>query len=324
MAGYRLSLFGVLIATIVGSNAWSEVLYVKEMTAPQLAALDRAKTAVILPGGILEQHGPYLPSYSDGYMNERFTEDLADAIAARAGWNALVFPVIPLGSGGANQLGYKHSFPGTYAIRFETLRAVFMDLASELGEQGFRWIFVVHVHGAPNHNRALDQASDYFHDVYGGEMVHLFGIVLREEKDLRTRDQRTEDGLSIHAGMAETSNLLHLRPDLVDPGYTSAPPVTARGFGDVVAAAREPGWSGYLGSPRLASAEFGADSWRQLTTLFVDLSLRILDGYEYRSLPRLANLMSVMPASADVNEAALKRDAAIERKQRDWISQQPR
>ena len=28
-----------------------------------------------------------------------------------------------------------------------TLRAVYMDLANELGEQGFRWVFLVHNHG---------------------------------------------------------------------------------------------------------------------------------------------------------------------------------
>jgi len=57
-----------------------------------------------------------------------------------------------------------------------TLRAVYMDLANELGAQGFRWVFLVHNHGAPNHHKALNQASDYFHDVYGGTMVHLFGL----------------------------------------------------------------------------------------------------------------------------------------------------
>ena len=56
-----------------------------------------------------------------------------------------------------------------------TLRATYMDLANELGDQGFRWIFLVHNHGAPNNHKALNQASDYFHDVYGGTMVHLFG-----------------------------------------------------------------------------------------------------------------------------------------------------
>jgi len=61
-----------------------------------------------------------------------------------------------------------------------TLRAIYMDLASELGDQGFRWIFLVHNHGAPNHHQALNQASDYFHDTYGGTMVHLFGLKLPE------------------------------------------------------------------------------------------------------------------------------------------------
>src|SRR3970282_604652 len=71
----------------------------------------------------------------------------------------------------------KHVFPGTYAVRTTTLRAVFMDLAAELGEQGFRWIFVIHGHGAPNHNRVLHQAGDYFRDVYGGHMVHLSDVI---------------------------------------------------------------------------------------------------------------------------------------------------
>lgn len=51
-----------------------------------------------------------------------------------------------------------------------------MDLADELGGQGFRWVFIVHLHGAPNHSRALDEAGDYFHDTYGGWMVHLAGL----------------------------------------------------------------------------------------------------------------------------------------------------
>jgi creatinine amidohydrolase/Fe(II)-dependent formamide hydrolase-like protein len=38
---------------------------VAELNTEQIRALDRARTAVILPGGILEEHGPYLPSYTD-------------------------------------------------------------------------------------------------------------------------------------------------------------------------------------------------------------------------------------------------------------------
>lgn len=133
--------------------ARGQVLRAATMTTTDFAQLDRARTAVILPGGILEEHGPYLPSYSDGFVNERLADSLAGAIVARQGWKAVVFPPIPLGNSAANDIGGRFSFPGTYAVRFETLRAVFMDLGDELGAQGFRWIFVVHLHGGPNHSR---------------------------------------------------------------------------------------------------------------------------------------------------------------------------
>ena len=51
-----------------------------------------------------------------------------------------------------------------------------MDLETDLGDAGFRWIFVVHLHGAPTHNRALDETARYFSDTFGGRMVHLTGL----------------------------------------------------------------------------------------------------------------------------------------------------
>ena len=170
MVGVALLFFGV------GQPSIGQVLQVSELTVAEIQKLDRQETVVLLPGGILEQHGPYLPSFSDGYMNERLTSAVADAIAD-AGGTALVFPLIPLGVGGANEIGGKYSFPGTYAVRAETMRAVFLDLATELGEQGFRRVLVIHIHGAPNHNRMLDEVGDYFRDSYGGRMVNLWGLM---------------------------------------------------------------------------------------------------------------------------------------------------
>jgi creatinine amidohydrolase/Fe(II)-dependent formamide hydrolase-like protein len=90
--------------------------------------------------------------------------------------SVLLFPTIPIGHGGANEIGAKYVFPGTYSVRRTTLRAVFMDLATELGEQGFKWIFIFHGHGAPFHNLMLDEACDYFRDTYRGRMVHVRGL----------------------------------------------------------------------------------------------------------------------------------------------------
>jgi len=96
---------------------------------------------------------PYLPSYTDGYAIDAYTQELAKAIVARPGWTVVLFPQIPLGNDPANTIGGKRVFPGNYPIRMVTLRAVYMHLANELGEQGFRWVFLVHNHGAPNHHK---------------------------------------------------------------------------------------------------------------------------------------------------------------------------
>ena len=172
---FHLICLALVFFASFATQAFAQIYHVKEMNTEQIRGLDREKTVVVLPGGILEQHGPYLPSFTDGYMNERLTQDLANAIIERPEWKVLVFPIIPLGAGGANEIGEKYVFPGSYAVRPSTLRAVFMDLATELGEQGFRWIFVVHLHGGSAHNQALNQASDYFEDTYKGHMVNLTG-----------------------------------------------------------------------------------------------------------------------------------------------------
>ena len=143
----------------------AQVLQIRDLNTRQIRDLDRARTAIILPGGILEEHGPYLPAFTDGYLSQRMAADVAAAVAARlGGWKALVFPQIPLGAEPYNHLGARTSFPGSYPVRASTLRAIFMDFASELGDQGFRNIIVVHVHGADLQNRALDEASDYFRE----------------------------------------------------------------------------------------------------------------------------------------------------------------
>jgi hypothetical protein len=77
-----LCLFALL--TIGHSSVPAQVLQLAELNTEQIRALDKENTIVLIPGGILEQHGPYLPSYTDGYRNEWATRELAQAIAARA------------------------------------------------------------------------------------------------------------------------------------------------------------------------------------------------------------------------------------------------
>jgi len=59
----RRVLIALACAAPWASTVRAQVLQVAELNTAQIRALDLARTAVILPGGILEEHGPYLPSY---------------------------------------------------------------------------------------------------------------------------------------------------------------------------------------------------------------------------------------------------------------------
>ena len=142
-----------------------------------------------------------------------------------------------------------------------------MDLAGGLGEQKFHWILVVHDHGDPAHNQALDQASDYFHDLYGGTMLHLFGLTEVQAcydvmPKLLDQTANEEDGFTVHAGAEEHSEMLFLHPELVNPAVKSAAPLTAKNFDDLYNLAEADAWPGYFGAPARASAAIGrAASW---------------------------------------------------------------
>jgi creatinine amidohydrolase/Fe(II)-dependent formamide hydrolase-like protein len=164
----------------------------------------------------------------------------------------------------------------------------------------------VHGHGDPAHNRMLDQAADYFHDTYGGEMVNLFGYLWAMKlKDFRTPEQQKEDGLAEHATMVETSWILALEPRMVAPDYKSAVPFAGKSIKDLEEIASRKDWPGYFGSPALASAPLGQQMYSQWVECGTDLINSILDGRDYRKFPRYGTMYaddSADAAAVSVNE----------------------
>ena len=312
----------LLMITLFFSAAYGQIFKLAELNTSQIRALDRAKTVVLIPGGILEEHGPYLPSFTDGYVDEAVTQEIARAIVARPGWSVVVFPAIPLGSGGANSIGAKWTFPGSYTVRTETLRAVYMDLASELGEQGFRWIFLVNYHGDPLHARALNQASSYFHDVYGGTMVHLTDLMpiatcCSAKEKMLTPGELAEEGFSVHAGAGEHSLILFLHPELVAAPYKDAPSLTGKGLGDLFRIAGTKDWPGYFGAPRFASAALGTRDFSEFIRVESDLVLKILDGLDYRTIPHFSDQFEISKIPG--LEAEFEHDQAWQSKESEWL-----
>jgi len=308
----------------------AQVRHVGDLNTRELRALDRARTVVILQGGMLEEHGPYLPAFTDGILSARLTSELAAGIVRqRPGWTALIFPPVSVGASGSNEIGRQYSFAGTYAVRPSTLRAAFVDLASELGEQGFRWVLVVHVHGSPLHIGALDDASDFFHDTYGGTMVNLWGLIpvlggWGSAMSIMTPDEKRADGLSLHAGMDEHSLILYLRPELVARDYRQAPVVSGANYAEDFAVARREGWPGYLGAPHLATAEFGERIWRSFSAATEKTALEILDGRDPASYPRYVTYLKSQAPYREWIDSSMVRDSLAGSRLSSWLARRPR
>ena len=111
----RFPAVGILLAAFVlaSQQVAGQIIRMAELNTLQRLTLTLYRTVVLIPSGILEEHGPYLPSYSDGCAIDAYTQELAKAIVARPGWTVALFPQIPLGNDPANTIGGKRVFPGS-------------------------------------------------------------------------------------------------------------------------------------------------------------------------------------------------------------------
>ena len=239
------------------------------------------------------------------------------------GWTALLFPPVSVGASGYNEIGGHFNFPGTYAVRPSTLKAIYMDLATELGEQGFKWIMIVHVHGSPLHIAALDDAGDYFRDTYGGRMVNLWGLLpviggWGTGMSAMTAAEKKEDGVSLHGGADEHSLMLHLQPGLVAPDYLQGPSVTGATYTGSVAAAKQKDWPGYIGAPRLANAALGRRIWTSFSATALKTTIEILAGADPAKYPRYLPLMATNPPYQEWIASAADRDRTLGARQQAW------
>jgi len=113
-----------------------------------------------------------------------------------------------------------------------------------------------------------------------------------------------------------------VRPELVAPDFAAAPSLTAASFDDHVRIAKAPGWPGYSGAPRHASAAMGAQEFQESSQNLVAVALQILDGLDPRTLPRYADDMD--PADAAGEQRELDHEQAVERRQREWFASHAR
>jgi creatinine amidohydrolase len=262
------------------------VLRLEELAAPALDALDRSRTLAVVGVSPIEQHGPHLPVGVDYLVARHFAETIAGRIVARRpGWTVVLTPTLPLGS-------FTFDAVGTIGVRQRVVRDAVVDYGRALARAGFRYILVSNGHAGPGHLVALEEAAAIVSRRHGITMASFSGhmaweffrgrYLARIEAELGrslTPEERRAFADDAHGGWWETSLMLLLRPDLVDPRYRDLPPASyslprrlrpnyaLRGAGQ-----------GYVGDPARADLAFAKATLEVLLTEATGLAERLLDG----------------------------------------------
>lgn len=240
------------------------VLRFQELSSPEIAGLDKDKTAVFVPLSPIEGHASHLPLGVDFFDALYFAERAARlAVRRRPDFDALIYPGIPLGT----QL-YRQ--PGSVRVDGPVLFDIVAGIGDSLALWGFKYIFMLSGHGSPKDIVALEAAclkvsrkrKIQMHNLSGALAIRFLKgeFVDRISEKLSrplTEDEKALLKKDVHGGWWETSMMLHLRPELVDEQYKSlADNEKTKG-----ASGSNPG---YFGSPSKASAEFAEVSMEVL------------------------------------------------------------
>jgi creatinine amidohydrolase len=244
-----------------------------ELSYTTLDVLDRERTVVIFTVSPLEEHGPHLPVGTDLFEAEFLAEELAGRILEKKpGWTVLMGPPIPIGAS-----AFDHA--GTLLARPRTVRNVTLDYGAALARHGFRYILVTNAHAGPRHVVALEEAAAVVSRRFGVRMLSLSGSILwkllrgkltSQLEPLLGRALTPLEWTAIrgdaHGGLWETSLILRIRPELVDPSFIRLPQIRFL----LIDALRKNyplrlgNKMGYIGAPAAATAEFGEGARRML------------------------------------------------------------
>ena len=223
-----------------------------ELTSPAFAALD-PKPALLVPLGIVEEHGPHLPLDTDTIQAVATCEEVAERLGC------LVAPALAYGNCSSTR-----NFPGSFSLGFDTLRAIARDILRDCVRHGIPTVAFVSGHAGGAHMRALKLAAEEAVE----EHPTLRVFVLSDHELLAGFDAKAAAGVELprwdgHAGGMETSRMLAIRPDLVDM-TTDPQPHRVRFPEFLVEPHPERHFpTGIMGDPTKASAALGraANRW---------------------------------------------------------------
>jgi creatinine amidohydrolase len=244
-------------------NSWIAVRSALQIGKPVVA---------ILPCGATEAHGPHLPLNTDVIISEAVAAYALTELGAH-GIESAIFPSLAY-----MPAGYAQAFPGTVNVTASTAKALLLDIAASLKEQGFACLALANSHFDPSNVAMLRDATD---DIRGRGLAVAFPDFTRR-KLAQSLTLEFQSG-ACHAGQFETSIVMAVRDDLVnDPArrqLADNPTSLTEAFAKGAKTFEEAGGpDAYFGFPRHASAHEGRESLRIMSQALVTAVKEALFG----------------------------------------------
>ena len=218
------------------------------------------QAVVLIPIGVIEEHGPHLCLGTDIY-----TAHLQCIYISRRLESYNIPSVIapPFYWGICQATG---SFIGSFTMRKETARALLIDIIDSLVRFGFKKIFGINAHGDIEQNivimEAFKEASEKYQAgisyVFLRHLLHHYGLTGDEAHICPLEQQKISVGNSrypdVHAGDIETATIERYYPHLVDKDKAETLKPVSLGDDRIMSwlyggKTEELSPGGYLGSP---------------------------------------------------------------------------
>ena len=230
-----------------------------DMKWPDIQRYAEENAVVLLPMGVIEEHGPHLCLATDIYTAHIYCNAVKQNLEEK-GYSAVIAPPFYWGICQAAR-----GFIGSFNIRPETAKALLFDILASLKDFGFKRVFGVNAHGDIEHQVAAMNAfkeaceqleitacfpfQEFMHHHFGRNSDEPCFYVIRPQ-EVKVSQAEVWD---VHGGDMETATINTFYPHLVDTEKAKSLPDVSLGdkweawmFGGQL---KQISPQGYLGSP---------------------------------------------------------------------------